>query len=158
MDRVIVKRSGFTLIEIVIVIVIIGVLSTLALPRFFQTIEFARSLEAMNILAEAAHAASRCSIMSGSGINYAPCTSFPALAMDTPGLIPGVHFCFNSPTFDGTVWRIQAERNGLDNTGPGAACDATGAGTGVGDTITLGVNVTSGLVTRVGTGVFSGIQ
>jgi len=154
------KKSGFTLIEIIIVIVIVGVLSTLALPRFFETIEFARSLEAMNMMASIKRAAGRCSIMGGTGSSdYTSCITWPALAMGPPGLIPGTHFCYSDPTLVVDVWSVQAERNNFNSTGTGAPCDpSTGAGTGVGDTITLGVNVTSGLVTRVGSGAFSGIR
>ena len=156
------KKSGFTLIEIIIVIVIVGVLSTLALPRFFSTIEFARSLEAMNMMAAIKRAASRCSIMGGVGSDYTNCVSWNALAMSSPGLIPGTHFCYGVPVLSVlNVWSITAERNNfnLSTTRTGAPCDpSTGAGTGVGDTITLGVNVITGLVTRVGSGAFSGIR
>lgn len=160
-NRSAVKKSGFTLIEIVIVIVIVGVLSTLALPRFFTTIEFARSLEAMNMMAAIKRAASRCSIMGGTGIDYTNCVTFQSLALEPPGLIPGTHFCYSAPTLNVNLWQIVAERNNLNitTTGTGVACDpVTGAGIGVGDTITLGINVVTGLVTRVGTGAFSGIR
>ena len=56
MNRITTKKSGFTLLEIIIVVIIVGVLASLALPRFFQTIEFARSLEAMNVMASARRA------------------------------------------------------------------------------------------------------
>ena len=156
------KKNGFTLIEIIIVIVIVGVLSTLALPRFFSTIEFARSMEAMNMMAAIKRAASRCSIMGGLNIDYSSCITWNSLAMSSPGLIPGTHFCYGVPTLSPLgVWSITAERNNfnISAAGNGAPCDPlTGAGTGVGDLITLGVNVNTGLVTRVGSGVFSGIR
>ncbi len=151
------NRSGFTLLEIIIVIIIVGVLASLALPRFFQTVEFSRSNEAMNIIGAAKRAADRCSIMSGVGVNYAPCITFPALAMDVPGLVPGSHFCYEI-TRSGGNWILEAERNNVDNSGAGAACDANGEGTGVGDTITLTLNEAAGTVTKSGTGVFAGIQ
>ena len=32
------NKSGFTLLEIIIVIIIIGILASLALPKFFKTV------------------------------------------------------------------------------------------------------------------------
>jgi len=44
------KKQGFTLAEVVIVIVIISVIATLAIPSFLATVERSRALEARNIL------------------------------------------------------------------------------------------------------------
>jgi prepilin-type N-terminal cleavage/methylation domain-containing protein len=44
------KQSGFSLVELMIVVGIIGVLSTLALPRFKQFQSKAKMAEAMNVL------------------------------------------------------------------------------------------------------------
>lgn len=43
-------KSGFTLIEIVIVIIIIGVLASIAIPKYSATMERIRSSEGVNIL------------------------------------------------------------------------------------------------------------
>jgi prepilin-type N-terminal cleavage/methylation domain-containing protein len=154
------NKSGFTLLEIIIVIIIVGVLASLALPRFFQTVEFARSTEAMNILSSAKRAADRCSIMGGAGANYTNCVTFPALAMDQPGTIPGTHWCYDLSGAGGppiATWTLIAERNAADN-GDGAACNADGTGTGAGSTITMTLTTATGVVTRAGTGPYSGIQ
>ncbi len=45
------KRKGFTLLELMIVVVIIGILATLALPRFFKAADRARWAAAASMLA-----------------------------------------------------------------------------------------------------------
>ena len=41
------RKKGFTLLEIIIVVIIVGVLASLALPRLFSTVEYSRSTEAL---------------------------------------------------------------------------------------------------------------
>ena len=45
------ENRAFTLIELIVVIVVVGVLAGLAVPRFSNTIEKSRIAEAINILA-----------------------------------------------------------------------------------------------------------
>ncbi len=44
------NKNGFTLLEIIIVVVIAGVLATLALPRYNASVEKSRTTEAVQIL------------------------------------------------------------------------------------------------------------
>jgi prepilin-type N-terminal cleavage/methylation domain-containing protein len=44
------KKKGFTLLEVLIVVIIIGVLAAISLPQYVNTIEKARSAEALSIL------------------------------------------------------------------------------------------------------------
>lgn len=48
------KRDGFTLIELVIVIAIVGVLAAIAMPTYFDFIKKAKRVEAQQALSEVA--------------------------------------------------------------------------------------------------------
>ena len=45
------KKSGFTLVELAVVVVIIGVLAAFAVPRFMASVERSKAAEAYNYLA-----------------------------------------------------------------------------------------------------------
>lgn len=54
------KTSGFTLIEIIIVVVILGILAAIALPRLTENMDKARAAEAFNIGGDLGKALDRC--------------------------------------------------------------------------------------------------
>lgn len=48
--RIFMKNRAFTLMELIVTIIVVGILASLALPRFFYTIEKSRTAEAISIL------------------------------------------------------------------------------------------------------------
>jgi prepilin-type N-terminal cleavage/methylation domain-containing protein len=81
-------NQGFTLIEIIIVIIIVGVLAGLALPRFFSTVEFSKSTEALNAMTFIRGAMERCYFREGT---FANCT-IGDLDISNPSDAVGAHF------------------------------------------------------------------
>jgi prepilin-type N-terminal cleavage/methylation domain-containing protein len=139
------NNKGFTLLEIIIVIIIIGVLASLALPRFFATVEYSRSTEALNSISALRQSLERC-YLQNNGDYSAPtaCNNGDGtLDIADPGLSPNAHFTYAITDQSATDYTITALRNGVDN----------GDGTS-----TIVVAQTGGSITRTGTGVFSAIK
>ncbi|HLF18507.1 MAG TPA: prepilin-type N-terminal cleavage/methylation domain-containing protein [Candidatus Omnitrophota bacterium] len=134
------RRSGFTLLEIIIVIIIVGVLASLALPRFFSTVEFSRSTEALTSMSTVRQSIERCYIASNN--NYSSCI-IGAIDVENPGISPGAHFTY-VVTVAPTTFRIVAQRNAV-NAGDGTSTISLGGSSGAG-------------VARSGSGVFVGIK
>ena len=141
------KKRAFTLLELIIVIVILGVLSTLALPRFFATIETSRSAEALTILDQIRTAVNRCGLWTG---KVDPCGTFADLDIGSPDGTPGAHFTYaiDSATTNGSdenEIQITATRTALNGGNPG-------------DTITLFEDGPNDVITLSGTVAFKNIQ
>jgi len=137
------NQSGFTLLEIIIVIIIVGVLASLALPRLFSTVEFSRSAEALSAIATIRSSMERCYLANnGSYVNCGN-TNFTQLDIDSPASSPNAHFAYviSGPSTVG--YTITATRNALDNGNT---------------TSTIVVVQNATVVTRTGTGAFSGLK
>ena len=135
------NKSGFTLLEVIIVIIIVGVLASLALPRFFSTVEFSKSSEALTSLGTLRESMERCYLAAGG--SYATCT-IANLDLEDPGNSPGARFAYAlSGVATATNFTIVATRRSIDGG------DAV-------STITLAQAATG--VTRSGTGKFVGIK
>ena len=144
------NKSGFTLLEIIIVIIIVGVLASLALPRLFNTIEFSRSTEALNILGGLKRGADRCALANEATTgapNWATCVTFAQLGTEDPGLVPGAAYSY-AVTFGAPAaadWRAVATRENA-----GGSADQ--------DTITFTYDTAGGGITRVGTGAYATLK
>ncbi len=133
--------GGFTLLEIIIVIIIVGVLASLALPRFFATVEFSRAQEALSAIAAVRGGMERCYVSKGK--TYSGCATNSIDTGDPLKGQPNAHFAIAVSGASATGYTITGTRNSLEG---GAA----------GDTVVI-IQATSG-ITRSGTGAFAGIN
>ena len=124
------NKSGFTLLEIIIVIIIVGILASIALPKFFRTVEFSRSQEALISLGTMRQAMERCYLYTRS---FVPCTGFGNLDVLDPG--PGSHWTFSWPAPGANAYILTAGRTTLDggSTSDNIQIDQSGSKTGVGN-------------------------
>jgi len=119
-------RDGFTLLELIVVIILVSVLAGLALPEFIMTVERVRTIEAVEQLRVIRRAVDRCYLACGGG-TYTTCLQdgpgFPPehfyyLDIEDPTVVPGNHFYYNSSlTCDGggvAGYAIRIKRNSLD--------------------------------------------
>ena len=158
------NKSGFTLLEILVVIIIVGVLASVAMPQLFANVERSRSSEALNTMGVVKRAIEVCANQFNG--NGATCNTFAAIAVPDPSSAAGntsAHFNYTigastapaaacvaaagapaGPVGDAAIYRIVANRVALDN---GTA----------GDLVCLDRR-TDGTTTRSGTGNFAGIQ
>ncbi len=110
-----IHRNGFTLLELVISIVIIGLLASLALPRLYLMVERARMAEAYAMIGTIRSAMERYYLMnSGSytGINIGnhagdPCPDdWSPLGLANPSCSPNSHFRYR--VYGGTTFIFPA--------------------------------------------------
>jgi type IV pilus assembly protein PilE len=134
------NKSGFTLLEVIIVIIIVGVLASLALPRFFSTVEYSKSTEALAAIATVRQSMERCYLQSNS--TFVGCI-LTGLDVSNPGTTPGSHFTYGISGQSTAGYIITATRNSYDGGDSSSTITVTQGATGV---------------TRAGTGTFSGIK
>ena len=107
------NKKAFTLLEIIIVIIIIGVLASLALPRLFSVVEYSRSSEAMVAFTSIRASMERCYLMNNG--SYSSC-NMDALDIPDPTSSPNSHFEYsvfpNDPVDGG--YSILIRRNTRD--------------------------------------------
>ena len=139
------NKSGFTLLEIIIVIIIVGVLASLALPRFFATVEFSKSPEALTALSVLRGSMERCYLASGGTYNPASgACSVTNIDVEDPGNSPGARFTYAVSGQSATGYVITAARNTVD--GGGGAANW------------ISITQSTAGVARAGSGAFIGIK
>jgi prepilin-type N-terminal cleavage/methylation domain-containing protein len=137
------NKSGFTLLEILVVIIIVGVLASVAMPTLFKNVETARSSEALNTLGVMKRQMDGCAMQFNS--DYATCGTFANIGMTDPSFTtnPGSHFNYTFPAVGAGSFTIRATRVALDNGN-------------VGDSITMAL--AGGVIARSGNGAFQNIK
>ena len=105
------KNKGFTLLEVIIVIIIIGVLASLALPRFLNTVEQSRAAEAFQSMSALRGSMERCNLQTSN--TFVGCT-LGTLDVADPSTAPNTHFTYTITGQTATQYTITATRNAFD--------------------------------------------
>ena len=149
-------EKGFTLVELMIVIVIVGILSSVALPNFLSQSNKAKGTEAKT--QAAALIKSAASLYSEGGLNIIALDLGDADANGVAQNTAGGVICtgLGGPVDDTTTFNYKCETtndiNGADETGtdPGMTVTATANGNDSGienNVVEMNVNFTTGIVT-----------
>jgi prepilin-type N-terminal cleavage/methylation domain-containing protein len=104
------KKQGFTLLEILVVIIIVGVLASVALPSLYQNVERSRGAEAYHAIGIIKRALDACATQFNG--DYNSCAAFSSIGMADPSGAADSHFIYS---FEPIIGRITALRNNLDN-------------------------------------------
>jgi prepilin-type N-terminal cleavage/methylation domain-containing protein len=137
--------GGFTLLEILVVVIIVGVLASVAMPLLARNIERSRATEALAAMGIIRRAYLGCRAQENPGVGLTACDNWDILGMTDPGLSAGSHFTYSLSNGSGVYFMI-ATRNLVDG------------GDGGSDIVFNWQVANNGPVTKTGGGVFAGIQ
>jgi len=133
------KRSSFTLLELIMVIIVLGVLGGLALPRLFSLIEFSKAKEAFDSIVTIRGSLERCYVQNNA--TFANCDFGNLDVADPSG--KGALFDYAIADQNSSGYKITATRNTI-NGGDG--------------TSTVVLTQMGKTVSRTGTDVYKGIK
>jgi len=143
-------NAGFSLLEMMATIIIVMILAGLALPKFFKTIEFARSKEAFEMIGTIHHAVVRCGHYAAGDYTNCVAMDFSDLDISDPNMAVGSHFSY-------TIEAIMAGMPPLRNYIVIATRNTLDGGDGVSE-VRMSVNDATGTIVRSGTGVYESIH
>lgn len=100
-------RKGFTLIELIIVVIVVGILATIAIPQYLRATERAKGAKARSALALIASAEKQCRAETDTYTN-----SFVTLAtyVEMDQITNDADWTYTIPTANATDFDIQASR------------------------------------------------
>jgi len=101
------RTKGFSLLELMIVIIITAVMAGLAIPRFAKTVEKARAQEALIHLGTLRKSMNRCYL---SGSSFTGCNGFSFLDTEDPGAQQNTLFSY-AIAASGVTFTITSTRN-----------------------------------------------
>ncbi len=125
------KRAGFTLIEMMVTVVVLGIIISIAIPKYMTQVEKMRGAEARSICYQA-YAGYQRLVADGETINASNNVTWRRLGMSDPNLNPNRYFDYvlqggSNPTFfrgnrigsGGTQWvRVRRSTGVLSKTAP----------------------------------------
>ena len=122
------RARGFTLLELVVVIIILAVLAGMAVPRYLKTVNRSYGAEALSILGELRASASRYYARTGDYSNM----TMADLDFDPTQTTGAQHFTYDEPDdLSTTTFSFTATRS--VGTGHTIKIDQAGTVTGTGD-------------------------
>ncbi len=110
------RDHGFTLLELTVVILILGILASFILPNYFKTVELSRTMEAIATIRRIQASLHRCYYMSQDDMTR--CLDLDHLDIDNPNDDPRSHFDYSLDVLSATDYEIAAQRNELNGGDP----------------------------------------
>lgn len=159
------KTGGFTILELIVVIIIVGLLASLALPRYFKMVEASRAQEAINAMGiirrslERRFYFSRTYNSGGAGDETLLSVMVNKLDINDPARSPNAHFNY-LVVADRNGYNILACSNGSNNRRWGGIMmtfNYVGMGICVGEPTTLRAGALDGQVHWDSNGPYEGL-